>query len=237
MFQSPELRSSLLSPRTAKYVDAMIQEGDDFDYFKWLQRVREGEAEAKEIPSTFSSGEYVAPEINDLTDTPDRLDAWANSRSAFQAISAPNLRMVYNSDHKAGGESSEDRLGRKLMSVSDAFDEFQESRARDAMYGYLKAVFALVEDCKGRRRTKRLLRRAFQFAGLSFDKNADPFATVIRCTSERDIDNKTISKWARALRYAAHCKSPKTGLKRFMKKMGGINGCADRHTRYLGRGS
>jgi hypothetical protein len=124
-----------------------------------------------------------------------------------------------------------------MVYKSDAFDEFQESRARDAMYGYLKAVFALVEDCKGRRRTKRLLRRAFQFAGLSFDKNADPFATVIRCTSERDIDNKTISKWARALRYAAHCKSPKTGLKRFMKKMGGINGCADRHTRYLGRGS
>ena len=83
---------------------------------------------------------------------------------------------------------------------------FQESRVRDAIYGYLKTVFAVVVDHKGRRQTKRLLRRAFQFAGLAFDKNADPFAAVIRCTSERNVDNKTISKWARALRYVAHCK-------------------------------
>ena len=120
--------------------------------------------------------------------------------------------------------------------MSDAWDEFQESRVRDAVYGYLKAVFAFVVDYKGRRRTKRLLRRAFQFAGLPFDKNADPFAAVIRCTSERNVDNKTISKWARALRYAAHCKRPRTPLKRFIKKMGGINACAERYAIYLGRG-
>jgi hypothetical protein len=227
----------MFSPRTAKYVEAMISEDGNFDYHKWLRRVREEDAQAKQVPVDVSFGESVAPEMADLTDTSDRLDAWANSGSAFQAISAPNLRMVYKSDHKAGGESSEDRLGRRLMSVSDAFDEFQESRARDAMYGYLKAVFALVVDCKGRRRTKRLLRRAFQFAGLSFDKNADPFAAVIRCTSERSVDNKTISKWARALRYAARCKRPRTPLKRFVKKMGGINACAERYAIYIGRGS
>ena len=36
------------------------------------------------------------------------------------------------------------------------------------------------------------------------------------------MDNKTISKWARALRYVAHCKKPRTPLKRFMKKMGAL---------------
>ena len=30
----------LLSPRTANYVAALIREGDNFDYSKWLQRVR-----------------------------------------------------------------------------------------------------------------------------------------------------------------------------------------------------
>ena len=120
--------------------------------------------------------------------------------------------------------------------VCDAWDDFQECRKRDAVYGYLKTVFALVVDCTGRRRTKRLLQRAFQFAGLPFDENADPFAAVIRCTSERNVDNKTISKWARALRYAAHCKRPRTPLKTFVKKMGGINACAERYAIYVGRG-
>jgi hypothetical protein len=118
--------------------------------------------------------------------------------------------------------------------VCNAWDDFQECRKRDAVYGYLKAVFALVVDCKGRRRTKRLQRRAFQFTGLPLDKDADPFAAVIRCTSERNVDNKSISKWARALRYAVHCKVPQKRLKTFMKKMGGINGCAERYAIYLG---
>ena len=235
MLQSAELQSSLFSTRTANFVETMIREGDEFDYRRWLRRVREEEAEAKEIPSAFYSGEYVAPQMGYLTNTPDGHDGWVNSEPVLQAISAPVPRVVYRSDHKARAESSGDRLKRRLMTVCNAWDDFQECRKRDGVYGYLKAVFALVVDCKGRRRTKRLLRRAFQFAGLRFDKNADPFAAVIRCTSERDVDNKTISKWARALRYAAHCKRSRTPLKTFMKEMGGINACADRYTIYVGR--
>jgi hypothetical protein len=61
-------------------------------------------------------------------------------------------------------------------------------------------VFAIVAYCKVRRRTKKLLRRAFEFAELPFDKNADPFTAIIRCTSDDNADSKTTSKWARALR-------------------------------------
>lgn len=227
----------LLSPRTVKYVDAMIHEGDKFSFHKWLQRVREEEAQAKQDPATFSSGESEAPEMANLTDTPDRLDAPANSGPALQTMSAPVPRAVFRSDRKADKESSKDRLRRRLIRVSDAFDEFQESRARNAVYKYLAAVFDVVVDHRGRRRTKRLLRRAFQFAGLAFDKNADPFAAVIRCTSEHSVNSKAVSKWARALRYVAYCGVPRKRLETFMKKIGGINGCADRHTQYLRRGS
>jgi hypothetical protein len=237
MFRSLELQSFRLSPRTTKYVEAMIREGEEFDYHKWLQHVREEELKAKQVPVAFSSGESVASEIGDLSNTPDRLDAWASSGSALQAKSATIPRAVYRSEYQARGESPKDRLRRRLMRVSDAFDEFQESRVRDAVYGYLKAVFALVVDHKGRRRTKRLLQRTFQFAGLPVDKNADPFAAVIRCTSEQKLDCKTISKYSRALRYTARCKKPRTSLKAFMKEMGGVGGCADRFAKYLGRGS
>ena len=34
--------SFLLSPRTVSYIDALIREGDKFDYSKWLQRSQGG---------------------------------------------------------------------------------------------------------------------------------------------------------------------------------------------------
>jgi hypothetical protein len=226
----------LLSSRTAKFVETMIHEGDEFDYRRWVKRVREEEARAKEIPTAFSLGESIAPQIVCLTNTPHRLDAWANAEPALPIKSALIPRAVYRSDYKATRESPKDRLRQRLVTVCNAWDDFQECRKRDAVYGYLKVVFALVVGHRGRRRTKRLLRRAFQFAGLSVDKNADPFVAVIRCTSERNTDNKTISKWARALRYAARCKRPRTKLQTFIKKMGGINACAEPYAIYLGRG-
>ena len=226
----------MLSTRTAKYVEARVREGDSFDFRRWLRWVREEEAQAKQIPVAYSSSESVAPGKSDLTNAPDRPDAREKSEPVLQAKLAPIPRTVYRSDDKAKTDGPKAGLSQRLVMVCNAWDDFQECRKRDAVYGFLKTVFALVVDCKGRRRTKRLLQGAFQFAGLPFDKNADPFAAVIRCTSERNVDNKTISKWARALRYAARCKRPRTPLKRFVKKMGGINACADRYAIYLGRG-
>jgi hypothetical protein len=226
----------LLSPRTAKYVEARIREGDNFDYRRWLQRVREEEAQAKQVAVEFSFGGSAAAEIGNPAGTPNSREAPMHSGPALQAKPTPIPRMVYRADQKDRRDSPDDRLGQRLVMVCSAWEDFQECRKRDAVYRYLKAVLALVVQYKGRRRTKRLLRRAYKFAGLPLE-NADPFATVIRCTSERNVDNKTISKWARALRYAAHCKVPQRRLKTFMKKMGGVNGCADRHTKYLGRGS
>jgi hypothetical protein len=230
-----ELRSAMFSARTAKYVEAMISEGDDFDFRSWLRRVREEETKAKQVPAAFSFGESPPSEIVNLTNTPDRHEASIKAEPAPKTNSSPIPRVRRQLGREAISRPPEIGLRLRLVMVCNAWDDFQESRKRDAVYGYLKAVFALVVDCKGRRRTKRLLRRAFQFAGLPLDKNADPFTVVIRCTSERNVDNKTISKWARALRYSAHCKRPRTPLKTFIKKMGGINACADRYAIYLGR--
>jgi hypothetical protein len=126
---------------------------------------------------------------------------------------------------------------RWLEKIRDAWDDFQASRTRDAVYGYLEAVFAIVEHYKVRRKTKTLLRHAFKFAELPFDRNADPFTAVIRCTCADLADSKAISKWARALRYVARCKVSPTQLKTFMKEAGGVNACADLYARYFGRGT
>jgi hypothetical protein len=105
------------------------------------------------------------------------------------------------------------------------------------VYGYLEAVFAIVKHYKVRRRTKRLLWRAFKFADLPFDKKADPFSAVIRCTCDDNADGKTISKWARALRYVASRNLLPTELRMFMKEAGGVNACADMYASYLRRGA
>jgi hypothetical protein len=83
--------------------------------------------------------------------------------------------------------------------------------------------------------SRNVLWRAAKFSGLPVESNADPFTAVIRCTSSNGVENKTISKWARALRYVARCKEPVARFRTFMKEAGGVNACADRHAKYLGR--
>ena len=154
------------------------------------------------------------------------------------ALKINNIQTCRNSALSAGSPNKktrkEERLRQRVVGVCNAWDEFQESRCRDAVYGYLRAVFLLVKRYRGRRRTKKLLRRASKFAGLAFECNADPFSIVIRCTSE-DLDTKTLSKWSRALRYVAQVKK-RTPLKTFMKNRGGINACADLYTKHFGCG-
>jgi hypothetical protein len=225
----------LLSPRTANYVAALIRQGDKFDYFKWLKRVREEEDQAKQISATFASGKIIAPELDPPIGTTDCRSASLNSGPAPMTRAAP-LRKA-RSHHEPRSKTPKARLRRRLEKICDAWDEFQTSRARDIVYGYLEAVFAIVEHYKVRRRTKKLLRHAFKFASVPFDKNANPFNAVIRCTCDDEIDSKTISKWARALRYVAHCKPRKMRVETFMKRVGGVNACADLYGRYFGRGA
>src|SRR5262249_16459994 len=127
------------------------------------------------------------------------------------------------------------RLRGWLEKVHRAWDEFQTSRRRDAVYEYLAAVFAIVMHYKVRRRTTKLLRHVFKFAGRPFEENGECFKAVIECTSDRDIDNKTVSKYARALRYAARRKEPDMRLKTFMKEAGGVNACANLYAKHFRR--
>jgi hypothetical protein len=215
--------AALMSPRTARYVQAMVRE--DFDYDEWLKEVREEETEAKRIPTEATSRDVVAARV----DKPiNRSGSWDVTPSLGPVrISKPGLNSrAFLPRRQPQSQTPKARLRRWLERVRSACGEFQASRPRDAVYGYLEAVFAIVMHYKVRRRTNRLLRHAFAFANLRFDKKTDPFTAVIRCTSEHDIDKKMVSKYARALRYASRHKEPDMGLKKFMKKVGGVNACA-----------
>jgi hypothetical protein len=232
---APLKESVLFSPRTANYVSSFIREGDRFDYYKWLQQVRGEAAQAKELPQAITSGNDVAARI----DTPDSIldcrKASPNRTLFTRRVPIPGgMRRSYQ---ESISRTSTARIGRRLEAICGAWDDFQASRVRDAVYGYLEAVFAIVSHYKTRRKTNKLLWHAFKFANLPFDKKADPFSAVIRCTTDENADNKTISKWARALRYVARYKVPPTQLRMFMKQAGGVNACADRYAEHLGRGA
>ena len=224
--------SPLLSPRTADYVSALIREGDKFDYCRWLQGVREEEAQAKRTQQTSTFGKIVAKEI-DFSIASRQACPSSTRLVRHVAISKGISRL--NQD--CAETNSAARIRRRLAKIRDAWEDFQANRNRDAVYGYLEAVFAIVTHYKVRRKTRKLLRHAFGFAHLSFDKNADPFSAVIRCTSGNTVDAKMVSKWARALRYAAHSKVHSTRLRRFMKEAGGVNACASLYARRCKRGN
>jgi hypothetical protein len=216
--------------RTAKYVEAMTREGKSFDYKKWLREVREEEAKAKRVASASNSSEPTMSDAAQIKSAPN---------SAVSAVTVNNVATSRNPSSQTGSpnsETSKKSLQKRLIHVRHAWDDFQETRDRDAVYEYLRAVFSIVQHYRWKGRTKKLIRRAFKFAGLPFDKNADPFAVIIRCTCEQQLDCKTISKWSRALRYVARVKK-RTPLKIFMKKRGGINACANLYAEHLGRGT
>ena len=225
--------SSLMSPMTQSYVEAMIREGDSFDYDKWYARAQKEVVEASRVVAASVTGDAHVGDFRLPTTLPDTSKTPANNRKAGFAQNQRTKRPLGQGPNANASCSS---LRQQLEEVCDAFDEFQERRDRDAVYGYLKAVCRIVVEAKGRRETEQLLRRAFKFAGLPYQKDADPFATVIRCTCEHRLDDKTISKWARALRYVAYRKRPPKFLKAFMKAAGGINACAARYTKVLRRG-
>jgi hypothetical protein len=225
--------ATLMSLRTAKYVEAMIREGDNFDYDNWFEEVREEEAQAKQVKATGTLGGLAPAQAAVPIKTFDYQHPRPNPAPPLTAKTTLALR---RSHRRANSPTRKAQLTRWLGRVRGAWKDFQSNRRRDGVYGYLEAVFAIVTHYRVRRRTNRLLRHAFEFANLSFDKNGDLFSAVIRCTCGTDVDNKTISKWSRALRYVARSKERDSGLRAFMKKAGGVNACAERYAKHFGRG-
>jgi hypothetical protein len=128
-------------------------------------------------------------------------------------------------------------LRQDLLRVRKAWDDCQASRDRNAIYGYLSAVFDLVIWWKAENRAISRARWVLQLQWLDLSTTDEPFAMVIFCTADRQkVDKRTRSKWSRVLRYAAEHKSTSESLAAFVQRKGGINKCAERFSRYLGRG-
>jgi hypothetical protein len=218
----------LVADQTVEYLESLLRDGDDVKYFVWLRRVRQQEARAQSEKTKLSSGSDAAVDESSISTPPSSASSPKSIEKVVQPL--PELH------RKTASLARTSELQEGLLGVYDAWLDYEDDRSRDAVFGYLKAVYSIVLRYKRRGKTKKLLRRAFKFVNLPFDRDADLFATVIRSTCERSLDPKTISKWSRALRYAAFRNRAPRQLKAFMKALGGINSCADRYAKISGRG-
>jgi hypothetical protein len=132
---------------------------------------------------------------------------------------------------------SDAALNATLARLGGEWDNVQSVRDRDAVYGYLTAVFEVETWWLLERKAAAYARRALQMSGRPASaQSPEPFAALIFCTADpKKVDYRTRSKWSRVLRYAAEFKRWDESLTAFIKRKGGINECASRFARRLGR--
>jgi hypothetical protein len=127
-------------------------------------------------------------------------------------------------------------LRQDLGRVRHVWFKCQASRSRNAIYRYLNAVYGLVAWWAAEGREIDRARWALCLRRLEVSDHEDPFAAVIRCTADpAKADKRTRSKWSRVMRYAAVYKLDSEPLDQFIRRKRGINACAARFSRRLGR--
>jgi hypothetical protein len=104
---------------------------------------------------------------------------------------------------------------------------------RMAVQTFLGAIFNQVSRWEAEDRLEEELYRLLDSLKAPVPlKIGEAFAVVIYCTAPH-VDQKSRSKWARALRYAATNKPDDESIKKFFKRKGGINACAAGHAEYV----
>jgi hypothetical protein len=139
----------------------------------------------------------------------------------------------------AGSSNTSQDFDRVILAdVKKAWTEYQSVRDRSAIYGYLHLVFMQVDWWAQKPEEMHEALRAVKKGNPNVTLPEDEYAVVIMCTADpKKVDDKTCSKWSRVLRYAAKYKPEKELLRDFLQRKGGINKCAARYARRLGRSS
>jgi hypothetical protein len=121
------------------------------------------------------------------------------------------------------------RSDRHLRQAIDALRRLERkcfaSRSRFAFYDYLAAVFELYVQLRRTKQAKKAARLIAKLFQLHNQKRNHPIRVIIDATST--ADNKTKSRWTRALRYAWRKRKTWSDLKTFLRENGGPAGCAD----------
>ena len=125
------------------------------------------------------------------------------------------------------------RLSSELKELRAVSKRTFSSGNRMAVRKLLGAVFNLVSRWEEEDRLEEGLYRLLDSLKEPVPlRIGEAFAVVIYCTAQH-VHQKSRSKWARALRYAAANKPDDESVEKFIKRKGGINACASRYAQYV----
>lgn len=146
------------------------------------------------------------------------------------------LKNVIDYTKHCGVSYPDTSLNQDLKRLRRVWDKVQRNRARDAIYDFLTSVFELVEWWIAEGQELQRAERALEITGKPVPEIIEPFAAVLTaCLAPDRLDRRHLSRYARVLRYAAACSCRTKRLEAFIKRRGGLNGCAAKHSRRLGR--
>lgn len=129
--------------------------------------------------------------------------------------------------------TTKSRLSSELEELRAAAKRSFTSQDRMAVHTFLGVVFKLVSRWEVESRLEEGLYRLLDSLKAPVPlKVGEAFAVVIYCTAPH-VDEKSRSKWSRALRYAALKKRPDESIKKFIKRKGGINACTSGYAQYV----
>jgi hypothetical protein len=152
---------------------------------------------------------------------------WPQTRARLHRTCVPQPSRAQNEQILYSSEA----MRNHLLRVRNAWEECQSMRDRDAIYGYLSAVYALVIWWAAEGGEVDRARLALRLHGLVRSAREGPLAAIIRCTADpAKAEKRTRSKWSPVMRYAAVCKPDSEPLGQFIKRKGGINKCIARFT-------
>jgi hypothetical protein len=129
--------------------------------------------------------------------------------------------------HHCGVSYPDKSLAQDIKRLHRLWRQVQSDRQRDAIYGFLTGVYDLIECWQVEHQVAQRLKRALAIAGMAAIEQHEPFSAILQAAIAPDrLERRKLSKYARALRFAASCKRPGTRLDRFIKGHGGLNGSA-----------
>ena len=116
-----------------------------------------------------------------------------------------------------------------LKKLEAAFKEYQSTRKRDAVYGYLTAVYRFARQFEKASHRRIVGEHMLSLKDRGSRKTDNAFSAILRATST--VNEQTRWKWVQCLAFARREKIASDALQSFIKKHDGINECADEWVR------
>jgi len=134
--------------------------------------------------------------------------------------------------HHCGVAYPDTSLVQDINRLHRLWRKVQSDRRRDAIYGFLTGVYDLIECWQVERQVVQRVKRTLAIAGMAALEPREPFGAIITAAiAPNRLERRKLSKYARALRFAAAHKAPGKRLDRFIKRHGGLNACASEFTK------